>query len=131
MATTTEQTSEQATSSAGAGRTDDGSADTRPEWAEDLKDEILNAVKGMLGTARGRERQHLTEPGQSRAERGERDLDSMIAEAIRVNEQAKAAEQRDRQTGERLDALEQARPETQPVERGRLHRAMKWGEPAA
>jgi hypothetical protein len=111
---------------------DPGQDDDRPEWAEDLKSEILDAVKGMLGSARGRERANLTDPDRSRAERAEHlvpDLDRMIADAIAVNDKAKT-EAADRETtGKRLDALEAARPETTPIQRGPLHRAMRWGEP--
>lgn len=99
----------------------------RPEWAAELKSEILDAVKGMLGPARARERDKLTNPN---AQEGiVPDLDRMIADAIAVNDKAKAEAADRESTGKRLDALEAARPETTPVQRGPLHRAMRWGEP--
>jgi hypothetical protein len=124
----TEQTSDPATSSAEDDRTDE-----RPEWAEELKTEILSAVEGMLGSARNRERQHLTQTGQSRGERAEHtaeELDRMIADAIRVNDDAKREAGERESTQSRLGALEAAAAETPPVERGRLHGLMRWGEPA-
>jgi hypothetical protein len=126
MVTAAEQDSDTGSSSDGPDRTEQ-----RPAWAEDLKDEILTAVQGIVGPARSRERAHLTDAGQSRGARAEdqaADLDRMIADAIAVNDKAKAEEQRDKATGDRLDALEAARPETQPVERGPLHRLMRWGD---
>jgi hypothetical protein len=111
---------------------DPGQDDSRPEWAEDLKSEILDAVKGLLGPARARERANLTDPDRSRAERAEGlvpDLDRMIADAIAVNDKAKAEADERATTASRLEALEAARPETTPIQRGPLHRAMRWGEP--
>jgi hypothetical protein len=112
----------------------DGAAATeRPAWADELKTEILGAVHKLVdplrtgGTAQTAAEQHeagkLGQPTRS--------LDEMIAEAIAVNDKAKADEAAAKSTNDRLTAVEAAAAERPPVERGRMHRFMGWGEQAS
>lgn len=97
-----------------------------------VKDEILGEVRKLLGGARDRERGHLTDPDQSRgarAEQGAQNLEQMIADAIKVNDEARAKEGAEKQREERLAKLEQAGAEKPPVDRRRVHRIMGWGDP--
>jgi hypothetical protein len=122
VTTTTEPDSDPGSSSAGS---------DRPAWAEDLKDEILGAVEKLVEPLRGRERQHLTDPGQTKAARGEDlagNLDQQIAAAIKANDDARSAAEQRQRDDERLGKIEAA-VERPPVDRRRVHGFMGWGEP--
>ncbi|HEV2243553.1 MAG TPA: hypothetical protein VGR98_21080 [Streptosporangiaceae bacterium] len=113
----------------------DGEADriaTIDQKIAAVKDEILAEVRKIVGGAREREQGHLTDPDQSktaRAAQAGKSLDDMIADAIKVNDDARAKEAADKTREERLGKLEQAAAEKPPVERKRAHRFMGWGEP--
>lgn len=95
-----------------------------------LKDDILSAVRDMVGGAQDRERGHLTDPDQSRGARAQaagQNLDQMIADAIKVNDDARAKEAADNDLRAKL---EEATKEKPPVDRRKVHRVMGWGEPA-
>lgn len=94
-----------------------------------VKDEILGEVRKLLTGAQSREREHLTDPDQSRGARAGQagqDLGQMIADAIKVNDDAKAKDAADKELREKL---EKATAEKPPVDRRRVHRVMGWGEP--
>lgn len=97
-----------------------------------VKDEILGEVRKLVSGARDREQGHLTDPGQSRGQRAAdagQDLDKMIADALKVNDEAKAKEAADKAKDDRLGALEAAAAEKPPVDRRRVHKLMGWGDP--
>lgn len=97
-----------------------------------VKDEILGEVRKLVGGAQAREREHLTDPGQSRGERAAaagKNLDEMIADAIKVNDEQRAREAAQKDRDDRLAKLEQAGGEKTPVDRRRIHRFMGWGDP--
>lgn len=96
------------------------------------KDDIIGEVRKLVGGARQREGEHLTDPAQSRGARAEQagqNLDQMIADAIKVNDESRARDQAQKDRDERLGKLEAAATERAPVQRGRLHRFFGWGEP--
>src|SRR5215469_8831905 len=64
-----------------------------------VKDDILAEVRKLVGGAREREREHLTDPDQSKTARAAaagQNLDQMIADAIKVNDDARAKEAADK-----------------------------------
>lgn len=94
-----------------------------------VKDEILGEVRKLVGGARAREGEHLTDPGQSRGERAAaagKSLDEMIADAIKVNDEQRAKDAADKELRDKLEAATKEKP---PVDRRRVHRFMGWGEP--
>lgn len=97
-----------------------------------VKDEILGEVRKLVGGAQARERGHLTDPDQSRVARAEqagKSLDEMIADALKVQDEQRAREAAEKTRDDKIAALEAAGAEKTPVQRGRLHRVMGWGEP--
>lgn len=97
-----------------------------------VKTEIVDEVKKLLGGARAREGEHLTDPDQSRGARAQaagQNLEQMIADAIKVNDDARAKQAADQERESRLKKLEEAGAEKTPVDRRRVHRLMGWGEP--
>lgn len=96
------------------------------------KDEILGEVRKLVSGAReGGSAQSAAEQHEAgKLGQPTRSLDQMIADAIKVNDDAKAREAAAKSTDDRLTAIEAATAEKPPVERGRLHKAMGWGEPA-
>lgn len=96
------------------------------------KDEILGEVRKLVTGARQREGEHLTEPDQSKAARAGqagKNLDDMIADALKVQDEQRARESADTQREDRLKKLEEAGAEKTPVQRSRRHRFMGWGDP--
>jgi hypothetical protein len=97
-----------------------------------VKDEIIGEVRKLLGGARDREQAHLTDPDESktaRAARAGQSLEQQIADAIKVNDDARAKDAADKAREDRLAKLEEAGKEKTPVDRRRVHRFMGWGEP--
>lgn len=97
-----------------------------------VKDEILGEVRKLVGGAQQRERGHLTDPDQSRGARAEqagKSLDEMIADALKVQDEQRARESAEKSRDDKIAALEAAGAEKTPVQRGRLHRLMGWGDP--
>lgn len=101
----------------------------RPAWAGELKDEILGAVREMIGP--------LKEGGsvQAGAEAREEDklgresrLEDAITRAIEKVGKDRAAASAQRSTEDRLAAVEAAQAERVPVQRGPFHNLMGWGE---
>lgn len=94
-----------------------------------VKDEILGEVRKMLSGAQSREREHLTDPAQSRGARAEQagqNLDQMIADAIKVDRESREKDAKDAELRTKLEAATAEKP---PVQRSRRHRFMGWGEP--
>lgn len=93
------------------------------------KDDIIGEVRKLVGGARTREGEHLTDPGQSRGERAAaagKSLDDMIAGAIKVNDEQRAKDAADADLRTKLEAATAEKP---PVDRRRVHRIMGWGDP--
>lgn len=102
------------------------------EKIETAMNKVLDEVRKIVGGARTREGEHLTDPGQSRTARAEQagvNLDQMIADAVKVNDDARAKAEAEKAHKERHDQIDAAAAEKTPIQRGVLHRFMRWGEP--
>jgi hypothetical protein len=117
-----------APAAAGAPATPDPAG--RPSWAGDLKDEILGAVKELIAPLRqgGSAQQAAQQHEAEKLDRGS-NLEQQIADAIKVNEEARAKDAAGKAQEDRLGKLEAAAAERPPVDRRRVHRFMGWGDP--
>jgi hypothetical protein len=108
----------------------DGGDGKRPAWAADLKAEILGAVREIVAPVReGGSAQQAAQRHETGKLETEANLDDKITAAIERIGKARADQDAAKSVQDRLDAIEAAMAEVVPVERGRAHNLMGWGEP--
>jgi septal ring factor EnvC (AmiA/AmiB activator) len=97
-----------------------------------MKDDILTEVRKIVGSAKegGAAQSAAQEHEAGKLDRPSQSLDQMIADAIAVNDKARAKEAADKDAADRLAKVEAATAEKPPVDRRGVHRFMGWGDPA-